>query len=393
VITLMASPAAGARLIVMTDWSELRSVLPELARLRDPVGVLSITVAAEPRSESNRTPGWQIELRNDLAHVRREVGDQSLLEQRLEELGPQLDAIREPSLAERSHALYVALEAGTMTAIRLPTPLPTGARVARIAHLLPLVSVLAAGERTGLVCASRNVLELHESELGSVRLLESISLEPDIGDWWPEMKGPASPNPARGQQVVAQRDRYARRLADAYAHQLDVGAEALAAVARHRGWTRAVVAGERRLTRRLEASLAPEIATIATRGNLVGIHEAEVRRRLQAALAKLATEQALALVRETISEDFTGGRGVLGLKDTLAALGSGRVDRLLIDPERTFPGTVGADENLAADETGEDLGDWIVASALATDASVLPVTGAAAQALAPGGGIGALLRW
>jgi hypothetical protein len=377
----------------MTDWSELRSALRELARLRDPVGILSITVGAEPRSESNRTPRWQIELRNDLAHVRTEVGDPSLFEQRLEELGPQLDALREPSLPDRSHALYVTLETGTITAMTLPAPLPTGARAARIAHLLPLVSVLASGERTGLVCASRNELELHESELGSIRPLESISLEPDIGDWWPEMKGPASPNPARGQQVVAQRDRYARRLADAYAHQLAVGAEALAAVARRRGWTRAVLAGERRLTRSLEASLAPGIATIATPGNLVGIHEAELRRRLQVPLAELLTEQALTLVREVISEDFAGGRGALGLTDTLAALRAGRVDRLLIDPERTFPGTVEADESLTANQIGEDLGDWIVAAALATDASVVPVTAAAAQALAAGGGIGALLRW
>jgi hypothetical protein len=54
---------------------------------------------------------------------------------------------------------------------------------------------------------------------------------------------------------------------------------------------------------------------------------------------------------------------------------------------------VEADESLTANQIGEDLGDWIVAAALATDASVVPVTAAAAQALAAGGGIGALLRW
>jgi hypothetical protein len=84
---------------------------------------------------------------------------------------------------------------------------------------------------------------------------------------------------------------------------------------------------------------------------------------------------------------------VVGLPGTLAALNAGRVERLLIEPDRPFRGTAGADESMVVDETGPDLADRIVAAALVAGADILPVKGEAASALADGGGIGALLRW
>jgi hypothetical protein len=78
----------------------------------------------------------------------------------------------------------------------------------------------------------------------------------------------------------------------------------------------------------------------------------------------------------------------------LAGLAEARVDRLLIDPTRTFPGVVEAGEILApAGPDQEDLTDLIVSRALATDAVVTPLSGEAAETLAYSEGIAAHLRW
>ena len=82
--------------------------------------------------------------------------------------------------------------------------------------------------------------------------------------------------------------------------------------------------------------------------------------------------------------------------NVLAALAEGRVARLLLASSKPFPGTVGPGETLsAAVDPGNatDLTDWIVVSALATDAAVTPVSGEAAAVLESRGGLGALLRW
>jgi hypothetical protein len=87
---------------------------------------------------------------------------------------------------------------------------------------------------------------------------------------------------------------------------------------------------------------------------------------------------------------------VCGLVPVLAALAEGRVDRLLIDTRRTFPGVLEAGESLALAGPGQDatdLTDVIVARALATDAVVTPLSGDAADALGGCEGIAALLRW
>jgi hypothetical protein len=293
--------------------------------------------------------------------------------------------------------LYVALESGASREVTLRRALPTGARVGLVAHVLPLLEALEAGERAGLIMASRDALVLWESELERASEVDRIELEPWVGDWWPEMKGPSRANPLRGQHTVSQRDRYARRIAEAYRHTLDEASVTLGALARERSWTRAVLAGDPRTIDALDGVLRHGgLTTITIAANLEGLRTEQALERLEAALETLAAQTSRDRIRVIQEEAAADAKGACGLARVLAALNDARVASLSIDPSRTYTGLVESGEILRAADPVEgtaDLTDLIVSRALSTGADVIPVLGDAAEHLGSCGGIAALLRW
>jgi hypothetical protein len=372
---------------------DLRQFIESVSRVRDTVGVLSITVGIEPGVVGGRTSGWEIAVANDLAEIRHNRTVGRALARRSEETSTRLADVLDPTTTGRGRALYVALESGASHKAALGKALAPGARLGPVAHVLPLLALADEGEPAGLVSASRDGISVQESELGLVRDVARIDLEPTIGDWWPEMKGPARANPARGQHTVSQRDRYQRRLAAAYRHTLDEACDTLRTLARERSWTRGVLAGDPRTIGALDDVLrAAGLSTATIDSNLEGLRAEDAIARLETTLATLVAEERARLGAEVVS----AANAVCGLVPVLAALAEGRVDRLLIDTRRTFPGVLEAGESLALAGPGQDatdLTDVIVARALATDAVVTPLSGDAADALGGCEGIAALLRW
>jgi hypothetical protein len=381
-------------LTLIESASELQRRAEELSELRDEMGVLSITVGVEPGAVSGRTPAPQIAVENELARLRHDGGtDGHLLESRLDELSERLEELLAPTGPGRGRALYLALASGAAQELALERALSTRARLGPAAHVLPLLAVLDEGRRTGLVSASRDSVSVSELELGRTRELERIELEPWVGDWWPEMKGPARANPQRGQQVVSQRERYERRLAAAYRHTLDDAATTIGALAAERAWARAVLAGDPRLLGVLDAALGRrDVPTATLEANLEGVRAEEAHRRLEAAAGALVAQRQVRLAEEVVAAET----GVCGLVRILGALAEGRVDELLIVADRTSPGVIGPGERLAASGPAEetsDLTDLIVARALATGAAVTPLSGEAGDRLRAYDGIAARLRW
>jgi len=378
--------------MLMERTSELRDFVGSVVELRDPVGVLSVTIGIEPGAGSGGTPPWEIALENDLGKLRHDGSLGPASKQRLEETSARLADLLDATSTGRGRALYVALESGASREVTLQRALATGARVGSVAHVLPLLEALEAGQRTGLIMASRDTLVLFESDLGSVSEVDRIDLEPWVGDWWPEMKGPSRANPLRGQHTVSQRDRYARRIAEAYRHTLHEASVRLGALARERRWIRAVLAGDPRTVDALDGVLRHEGLTTSTiDANLEGLRTEEALGRLEAALETLAAQTSLERIR-VIEE----ANGAFGLDRVLGALNGARVASLLIDPSRTYTGLVESDEILRAADPVEgtaDLTDLIVSRALSTGADVIPVLGDAAEHLGSSGGIAALLRW
>jgi hypothetical protein len=382
---------------VIERTAELRGLVASLAQLRDGIGVLSITIGIEPGAVSGGTPSWEIALENDLNRLHHVSSVRSTLKPRLEQASTRLEELLETATSGRGRALYVALESGAVSEAILQRELPTGARIGPAAHVLPLLAVLDEGEPAGLVSASRDAISVMESELGTVRDVDHIELEPSVGDWWPEMKGPARANPLRGQHTVSQRDRYARRVAAAYRHTLDEAAIAIAALAGERGWKRAVLAGDPRRTDVLDTALREHgLATTAIEANLEGLRAEDALERLETALKTMVRGQALERARLAAEEAAADGKGACGLVAVLAALAEGRVAELMIDPTRTFVGIAGPGETLAAAEDAEgavDLTDLIVSRALSTGAEVIPLLGDGVPPAVSSGGIAALLCW
>ena len=333
--------------LLMERASDLRDFVGSVVELRDPVGVLSVTIGIEPGAGSGGTPPWEIALENDLTQLRHDGSLGPASKRRFEETSPRLAELLDPTSAGRGRALYVALESGTSREVTLQRTLPTGARVGPVAHVLPLLEALEAGERAGLIMASRDALVLWESELERANEVDRIDLEPWVGDWWPEMKGPSRANPLRGQHTVSQRDRYARRIAEAYRHTLDEASVTLGALARERSWTRAVLAGDPRTIDALDGVLRHGgLTTITIAANLEGLRTEQALERLEAALETLAAQTSRDRIRVIQEEAAADAKGACGLARVLAALNDARVASLSIDPSRTYTGLVESGEIL-----------------------------------------------
>jgi hypothetical protein len=378
--------------MVMERIRDVRGFVGSVVELRDPIGVLSVTVGIEPGAGSGGTPPWEIAVENDLTRLRHDGSLGASPKKALDLISTRLAEVFDLASTGRGRALYLALESGASREIALQRALPTGARVGPVAHVLPVLEALDRGEPAVLVMASRDAIVLFESELGGVTELQRIELEPWVGDWWPEMKGPSRANPMRGQQTVSQRDRYERRIAAAYRHTLDEAAARLGMLARTRAWKRAVLAGDSRTVDALDGVLRGcELTTTTIRANLEGLRTKDALERLDAALETLVSEEQARLAENVVS----ASSGVCGLVPVLAALNEARIARLLIDPSTTFAGVV-EEQILVAAPHGEDapdLADLIVASALTTDAVVTPLCEDAARTLSACDGIAALLRW
>jgi len=375
----------------------LRTFIESVVGVRDPIGVLSATVGIEAGPVSGGRPAWEITIENDLATLRRGGALGRAPRGRLDELSAHVAELVDPAAAGRGRALYVALESGSVHEAALPRALPTGARVGPVAHVLPLLQALEEGVPAGLITSSKDMVVIFESELGRAHEIDRIELEPWVGDWWPEMKGPSRANPLRGQHTVSQRDRYSRRIAEAYRHTLHDACEALSAVAARRRWSRAVLAGDPRTIDSLRRALQDRgLSTTTIGGNLESLRSDQALERLESALEQAVVEDALVRARGIVEDAAAGGRGACGLEAVLVALNQARVASLLVDPSRTFPGIAESAEILLAaddDATAVDLTDLIVSRCLATGAVVVPLSGDAAGALGGCGGIAAGLRW
>lgn len=376
---------------------ELREFIDSAVAMRDPIGVLSVTIGIEPGAGLGGTPPWEIAVHNDFTKLHRDGLLGRHWRERLDETAARLAALADPVYGGRGRALYVALESEAHREMVLEAPLPTGARVGQVAHVLPLLQALQDGQPSGLIIASKDLVLLFESELGHVSEVDRLELEPWIGDWWPEMKGPSRANPLRGQHAVSQRERYARRVAVAYRRTLHDASVALETLAAERGWRLAAVAGDPHTVDALVDALRRSGASTITRdANLEGLRTDEALRRLESVLRELAAETSLHRVQLILEAAAAEGKAACGLASVLAALNEARVAALVIDPSRTYCGLGELDGIMRTADPSEmpsDLTDVLTVRALSTAAEVHPVHGTAAELLESGDGIAAQLRW
>jgi hypothetical protein len=383
----------------------------EIVRFRDRQGVLSVYVDADPREQAATRPAWVVAAENGLDRIRARAkadGDRerwTAVFRALESLEAELAALLDPRQPGRGRALFATIDGGQVRRVALQMPLVDRVVLDDVADVTPLLVAYDRGRPAGLVVVSHAALRVLEAALGAVEELAVFEVEPETSDWR-EMKGAAGANPGLAQHAASQRERFERRLDENRDRLIEGAAGELERLRTRRGWDRLVLAGDPRLTQALRDELHVEHVDVsAVDRTLNGLSAAEIADALGPALEQANARREAALVGRAKDAALSGNAGALGLADVLAALEDGRVEHLLFDPSRPYPGARTPDGRLVPEgivppgvdaaelEAEPALTGHLVERALATDARVTPLSAAGVQSLAGHEGVAALLRW
>ncbi|HJW74319.1 MAG TPA: hypothetical protein VJ787_01435, partial [Thermoleophilia bacterium] len=92
-----------------------QETLLSVMRMRDPYGVLSVYVDADPSERTRERPAWEVTIKNELEALRERVkgSEEHELRQalfaRLEALRPDLEQLLDAKESGRGRALYAAV--------------------------------------------------------------------------------------------------------------------------------------------------------------------------------------------------------------------------------------------------------------------------------------------
>lgn len=377
------------------------SDLDRLLRWNPDGGIVSVYVDLHPE---DRGEAWRIELRNATAELlaRTESGHDDALEATLERIKERIeDAAGDPSGRTQIAFVEVARKPGREEwfAVQAPRPRPTLV-FSRRPWLRPLVAVLAGGAPRGIAVVTAERVRLLRWTLGAVEELDDWGLEVFSLDWR-ERKSKRSADTARVQGAKSSgRDQFDQRL-DANRERFLVEVAGLAsAELRHAGCAEVIVFGDPQHAATFTGAVNRDVGVAAVEHhNLIGERAAVIGERAGALIADLNQRRERELVARVDDEARGGTRGALGVEETAQALAEGRVEHLLLDAEESVTMPEAAREALAASGAGtvradgDDVAERMVELALATGASITPVSGEAAETLSEVGGAAAILRY
>jgi hypothetical protein len=385
--------------------------LVEIACLRDPTGVLSIYVDADPQRTPGDQPGWAVAVRTQLRAVERNVRTEGPRDRwlafaaRLAELEAELSRLLDPRGPGRGRALFVAVSQGEVRRISVQAPFPDRVVLADSAYTRPLVAAFCQGRPAGVALVSRAGIDVLEWRFGDLEELAHFSFSADTSGWR-EMKGPAPANPALAQQSAPQQDRYKRRLDERYAAFARSAGKRLARLATARDWQQIVLFGDPRLLGRLQSQGLDSDghALLLRQQQIEQLGRNALERTVARELAQHRRQRDLMLAEQVRAEALAGGAVALGLDETARALDEARVSHLLFDTQRDYPGARAPDGRVVATGTiagvpavalqhESDLAELMIERALATSAKVTALEGRAARVLDGCGGVAASLRW
>lgn len=376
-----------------------QTFLRDLVAMKDEVGVVSLYTTADPREEASARPAWGIRLRNELAAIREQVAGAEhgpAVLARLESLEPDIRELVDAAESGIGRALFAAVAEDDVRKISLQVPIEDCAVLESTAYIRPLVTAMATSAPAGLVLVSRDGLRIIDYRYGVAEEVEQSAFDLDTDDWR-QMRGPGPGGTS--QQNSTQTDRFQRRVDDNLRRFLHGAAPEVSKLAVTRGWTDVLLIGDVELTEVLASGLHPmeavQVDTIVD--NLPPV---EVAKHVAGELATTRDVREGALVSRALDAAKSGGRGSLGLNQTLALLNEGRVDHLLLEESAQWGGFRGRDGYLydqpqpGLDTVPEpDLGERMIEAALDSSATVTILTPEAAEPLARYDGVAALLRW
>jgi hypothetical protein len=382
--------------------------LTDAVRLRDPVGVLSIYVDADPTTRGGGArPAWEVQIRHDLRSIEsrlRADGHHREADLVGSGLDDELAGLCDPGSSGRGRAVFVPLSGGDRQRFRLQVPLLNRATCAKMADVGPLLAALEAGRPAGLIGVSRERLRVVDLRLGLAEDLLWLELEPGAGQRHRAAPG-SQGNPLARQPAGADRDRHRRRLTERQLRRLTGAGERIRRLAAEQDWDLAIIQGDARLAKPLRAALEGDLHVETADGSLEWMTATEVGSATAADIARIRDGHLRGLVAAVCDAALGGGPATIGAGDTLHALGERRVARLFIDSEARLHGHRTSDGRLAvasellpgvavADHLPEPhLASRMIETALDSGARVTPVFPEASSYLRHFDGVAALLRW
>lgn len=374
----------------------------ELALAQPGAPVLSMYVRTDPRDPANTavTPGWVIELRNELRAVSRQPRPENAGRPRneLQDLCLRMERdILALDATERARGIaWFRTADGALDrrfVLQLP-PARTSAHLDRRPFVSPLVDVVDRGRPAGLVLLSTDAVRLLHWQAGRVEEPQRPLYELEAGEWrdYAAYVGHAGRS-AGGMHVAT----FADRVEEWRERFLSDAASATAKQVADLGWSRLVLVGEPRLVHAFASQLpasARERLVATTEANLIWEEAAAVAERLEDTLDDVWRQESQRLVDAAIGAAAAGGAGAAGWADVLDCLIQHRAAHVVFaadstpDPDRLPPHVMNA---LGVPPRGM-LIERAVELAVGSGAEVSAVSHEVA-ALADAGGVVAALRY
>jgi hypothetical protein len=362
------------------------------------LGILSVYLRIDP---ADRSGAWRTELRNGLAQASQSA-ETAEHEMRVA-LRSTADRVAE-RFSEQELAPLPRGEVGFVEIAREPAGerwwlthlAPQSAASVYLAGrpvLVPFLRLAARSRPRGVALVSAERVRLLQWEPGHLEELHSRELNLLSGDWR-ERKAAKSPDPARAQGVsAAGRDQFGERLTEHRHRFLKECGHLVSQTGVDRQWAEVIgFSPPQYVDRFREAfhSASPELV-LGGEVDLIAESVGQILDVVEEAVARRDAEQDRQLVERALEETRAGAHGVAGAEGTLAALEEARVEHLIVDDVRGGPPPV---IGVGVEEDGEWAGaEPLVRRALATGARITPVSGDAADLLAPTDGVAALLRY
>lgn len=392
------------------DMSLDDTTIRDLIDFTDEHGVLSFYAGHTPAQAADPQPTAPIEIRNQIKALKADLADRDgetakAVAARLDELGPDIDALVDPKAHGRGRALFVGVDSGRTESVALQIPFRERVVHHERAYVRPLVAAHDEGRAAGILAVSRSGARLLRWAVGEVTELEAYRFEPS-GDLDRQKTGPTPDMPQNPGTGVSHKEMFEERLDEHRSRFLRQVADETSQRVKEHGWDRLIVAAATKLRDEAADHLAEDGYRV-----LIADHAwedappHEIAESAWPLLRSVHLDRERELAEAAVARALGGQAGAIGLRNVCAALNEGRVSRLLYRADLEIEGVVSDQgtihprvEGHAAEAdlefTRERLFvERMIEKAVATDAQVTPVDAEVAGKLDEHDGVAALLRW
>lgn len=402
-----ASPPVTVAVMNLDD-----ATIRELIGMDDEHGVLSFYIGHTPDQAADPQPTTPIEIRNQVRSLKADMAERDpdrakAVSDRLEQLGPDLDALMDPKAHGRGRALFVGVASGDMHKVAVQIPFRDRVVHHEHAYVRPLVAAHDEGRFAGVFVVSREGARLLRWHLGEVEELETFGFELTDAQTADIKSGPSVGNPQHPWQGNVARQRFEERIDENRNRFLREVGDTVVTRAKEEGWDRLVVSGSPKL-RDAVASLLPSdngLRLIVADQAWEHDSPSQIADHAWPLLRSVHRDRERELAEGAVERALAGGAGAVGLRHVCDALNEGRVAHLLYDMEMVIEGYRSDEDTLHPRVEGvvaqSDVAmhreplfvERLIEKAVATGAAVTPIDATSTPALADHEGVAALLRW